>query len=54
MAEDRRLKLMGYEVYRFGGCEFVDVALESWAIGKREQETVGEFFDRLLKKHRAL
>ncbi|MDF3831438.1 hypothetical protein P3W85_00450 [Cupriavidus basilensis] len=54
VAEDRRLKLMGYEVYRFGGREFVDVDLESWAIGKRAQEAVREFFDRLLKKHHVL
>lgn len=40
MAEDRRLRLRGYEVHRFGGSEFVDaVAAEA---------TLDAFFDELI------
>jgi hypothetical protein len=41
VAEDRKLRLAGYEVYRFGGAEFVD----------RKQATVilREFFVGLLE-----
>lgn len=35
VAEDRRLRLMGYEVYRFGGHEFVDVDLGQRKVGPR-------------------
>lgn len=49
--EDRRLKLAGYEVYRFGGQEFMDVDLVSWTVGPNAQQVVAAFFDRLLKKH---
>lgn len=38
MAEDRRLRLAGYEVYRFGGAELFDASSKS---------TVGRFFDDL-------
>ncbi|MCL4625792.1 hypothetical protein [Burkholderia multivorans] len=51
VAEDRRLRLMGYEVYRFGGHEFLDVDLEQRKVGPRAQQCVAEFFDRLLTKH---
>ena len=54
VAEDRRLKLMGYEVYRFGGHEFVDVNLDRRTVGQRAQQCVGEFFDRLLARHGVL
>lgn len=50
-AEDRRLRLMGYEVYRFGGHEFLDVDIESWKVGPLAQQRVADFFDRLLAKH---
>lgn len=51
VAEDRRLRLMGYEVYRFGGHEFLDVNLEQRRVGQRAQQCVAEFFDRLLARH---
>ena len=40
--EDRRLRLDGYEMYRFGGQEFVDQQAAS--------RMVAEFFDRLLSR----
>lgn len=51
VAEDRRLRLMGYEVYRFGGFEFLDVDLEQREVGADAQQCVAEFFDRLLARH---
>lgn len=51
VAEDRRLRLMGYEVYRFGAHEFLDVDLQQRKVGPHAQERVTEFFDRLLSKH---
>ncbi|KAB2901127.1 MAG: hypothetical protein F9K35_05965 [Burkholderiaceae bacterium] len=54
VAEDRRLKLMGYEVYRFGGFEFLDVDLDQRTVGARAQQCVGDFFDRLLSRHGVL
>lgn len=52
--EDRRLRLAGYEVYRFGGHEFMDVDMQQLTIGPQAQQVVTAFFDRLLKKHRVL
>lgn len=40
---DRELKLRGYEVYRFGGYEFLDE--------EKVKETIKEFFERLFSKH---
>lgn len=51
VAEDRRLRLAGYEVYRFGGYEFMDVDLLQRKIGPQAQQTVADFFDRLLARH---
>lgn len=51
VAEDRRLRLMGYEVYRFGGYEFMDVDLGQRKVGPHAQQCVTEFFDRLLTRH---
>ncbi|RQR56382.1 hypothetical protein DIE21_01700 [Burkholderia sp. Bp9140] len=51
VAEDRRLRLMGYEVYRFGGYEFMDVDLGQRKVGPHAQQCVAEFFDRLLTRH---
>ena len=42
VAEDRKLRLSGYEVYRFSGYELVNKA------GKEE---VQNFFNKLLSKH---
>ncbi len=41
VAEDRRLKLTGYEVYRFGGHEFIET--------EEPQEAVREFFREFFK-----
>jgi len=54
VAEDRRLRLSGYEVYRFGAAEFSDVDLERAVIGPASQATLAAFFDRLLKKHQVI
>ena len=54
VAEDRRLRLMGYEVYRFGGAEFMDVEPSKSVIGREAQATLDTFFDRLLKKHQVI
>ncbi|MET3821295.1 hypothetical protein ACVK00_000207 [Burkholderia sp. PvR073] len=51
VAEDRRLRLTGYEVYRFGGYEFMDVDLGQRKVGPHAQQCVAEFFDRLLARH---
>lgn len=54
VAEDRRLRLAGYEVYRFGGHEFLDVDYEQRKVGPLAQQCVAEFFDRLLARHGVL
>lgn len=41
VAEDRRLKLTGYELYRFGGYEFLE--------DEKAQQTVKDFFSDLFK-----
>ncbi len=46
VAEDRRLRLAGYELYRFGGYEFLDDA--------KAKQTVENFFDDLFKLHSLL
>ncbi|MET3821398.1 hypothetical protein [Burkholderia sp. lyk4-R2A-23] len=52
VAEDRRLRLIGYEVfYRFGDHEFLDVDLEERKVGPNAQQRVAEFIDRLVAKH---
>lgn len=43
---DRRLRLVGYEVYRFGGYEFRD--------DTSAEDTVREFFSELFRRHRLL
>lgn len=42
VAEDRRLRLVGYEVYRFGGYELQ---------GEKGEILVSEFFERLFEKY---
>lgn len=54
VAEDRRLRLAGYEIYRFGGHEFLDVDFEQRKVGPLAQQCVAEFFDRLLARHGVL
>ena len=46
VAEDRRLRLAGYELYRFGGYEFLD--------DENAKQTVKNFFDDLFKLHSIL
>lgn len=41
--EDRRIKLLGYEVYRFGGAEFVDL--------QSARKTIIKFFNDLFTRH---
>jgi very-short-patch-repair endonuclease len=43
VAEDRRIRLLGYEVYRFGGAEFISTI--------RAPETVTTFFKELFERH---
>lgn len=43
VAEDRRLKLAGYDVYRFGGYEFVQP--------KKAADTIRTFFSTLFKRY---
>lgn len=50
-AEDRRLRLAGYEVYRFGEHDFMDVNLNGRKVGPLAQRCVTDFFDRLLARH---
>lgn len=45
VAEDRELRLAGYEVYRFGGVELVD--------GPDTVRRLDDFFDRLADRHAA-
>ncbi|MFE1840693.1 PDDEXK family nuclease [Streptomyces sviceus] len=44
VAEDRRLRLAGYEVYRFGGWELTE---------PNGAQLLADFFDDLLKRHQA-
>ncbi len=53
-SEDRRLRLSGYEVYRFGGADFSDVSMDTWTVGEGSELMLKGFFDRLLKKYRIL
>lgn len=52
-AEDRRLRLQGYEVYRFGAAEFPDTerAGQSWMVGPASEGLAADFFERLFQKH---
>lgn len=49
--EDRRLRLLGYEMYRFGGSEFMDSDPKTSVIGPRSEATISDFFEKLLKKY---
>lgn len=48
--EDRRLRLRGYEVYRFGGAEFPDVDLDTKQVGECSQHSIVSFFENLFDK----
>jgi very-short-patch-repair endonuclease len=45
VAEDRELRLVGYEVYRFGGVELID--------NPDTARRLDDFFDRLADRHAA-
>lgn len=45
--EDRRLKLIGYEVYRFGGYEFFSEVYSK----KVQEDMIKDFFTKLFKKY---
>jgi hypothetical protein len=51
--EDRKLRLDGYEVYRFGAAEFGDTEVNSdeIRIGPKSREVAREFFSRLFARH---
>lgn len=51
--EDRRLRLQGYEVYRFGAAEFVDTERsgDRWNVGPVSGAVAKDFFERLFLKH---
>ncbi|WP_027611852.1 hypothetical protein [Pseudomonas sp. URIL14HWK12:I6] len=53
VAEDRRLRLMGYEVYRFGGGEFNDTVQRggSVEIGDQSRALAVRFFKALFAQH---
>lgn len=48
-AEDRQLRLAGYELYRFGGAEFSDATLNT--IGPVAKQVAADFFQQLFEKH---
>jgi len=53
VTEDRRLRLAGYELYRFGGAEFKDVTLLDgrYVIGPIATQVAVNFFQQLLDKY---
>lgn len=52
-SEDRRLRLQGYEVYRFGGAEFSGVELVDGraTIGATSKQLIVDFFEKLFERH---
>jgi hypothetical protein len=52
-AEDRRLRLAGYELYRFGGAEFQDVVMSNnkCVIGPKAEQIAISFFRELFERH---
>lgn len=54
VADDRRLRLAGYELYRFGAAEFSDTTASAegkMAVGPRSRQAAVEFFDRLWHRY---
>ena len=53
LEEDRRLRLSGYELYRFGGAEFSDTSTTEGktTVGLRSREVAMQFFTRLWERH---
>lgn len=52
--EDRRLRLQGYEFYRFGGAEFPDADQrnEKFDVGPQAKKVVIELFECLFSRHK--
>ncbi len=52
--EDRRLRLQGYELYRFGGAEFPDAdrSNDRYVVGTQAKKVVIDFFERLFDRHK--
>jgi hypothetical protein len=52
-SEDRRLRLLGYEVYRFGAAEFSDTVERgrAWDVGPQSTAAAVDFFESLFAKH---
>jgi hypothetical protein len=52
-SEDRRLRLQGYEVYRFGAAEFSDVQRVDgrYVLGPNSAQLVVSFFEKLFARH---
>jgi len=52
-AEDRRLRLQGYEVYRFGAAEFHDVQRgeNRYQVGADSTQLIESFFEKLFSRH---
>ena len=52
-AEDRRLKLQGYEVYRFGAAEFSDVEIIEgrYVVGPNSFKLIVAFFEKLFERY---
>ncbi|WP_061539451.1 hypothetical protein [Collimonas fungivorans] len=52
--EDRRLRLQGYELYRFGGAEFPDAdkSNDRYVVGPQSKKVVIDFFERLFDRHK--
>lgn len=51
-AEDRRLRLLGYDVYRFGAAEFGDVERVAgrYVVGPRSKQLIVDFFEKLFAR----
>jgi len=57
MIEDRRLRLKGYELYRFGAAEFPDATSRSADppnVGVQSRQAVKDFFTQLFARHQLL
>jgi very-short-patch-repair endonuclease len=51
VAEDRRIRNLGYEVYRFGGSEIVAWNGEKFVALDTAKETITSFFQELFTRH---
>lgn len=51
---DRKLKLLGYDIYRFGGYEFLKHTMSDEEYNNKITKLTREFFDKLFIKHNIL